>query len=202
MKYMKMFGWLVVVASVLMVFAGIASATELTSPKGTKLEKGAVIEAELEGAVQLDGTIDIQCQKAGGDGEVTNAGGPSDTVTGFAVFGTFSECGKDTVTVLETGTVEIHSLGNGNGTLTSSDAEVTVQVHRTIFGFPITTHCIYATNHTDIGVVTGTGTTGGKATHDIGSAPIPQIETDGACGESAILTGTLVVTAPEALYVD
>jgi hypothetical protein len=201
MKYMKTFGLLAVAAAALMVFTGTASATELTSPKGTKLGVGAVVKA-VSTNFTLHSTVTITCQEASGEGKITNAGGAAATVGGLPNLVEYRGCSPDTVTVLSTGSGEVHSLGGGTGTLTSSGAEVTVTVHRSVLGFPVTTHCIYRTENTHVGTVTDSSVTGGAAVAHIGSSAIPQQPTDGACGETATLTGSATVTSPNPIYID
>jgi hypothetical protein len=202
MKYIKMLGLAAVAAAALMAFVGAstASAATLTSPANSVVTVGTEIKAENEGKVILDPPFGaIECSVSTVAGKVTNAGGKTGeevthTVSGSIETLTFSSCNA-TVTVLKKGTLEIHSLGNGNGTLTSSGAEVTVQ----FFG----THCIFATNNTDLGTVTGSSTTGKTATLDI-SATIPR--TGGSsgvfCGSTAAWTGAYEVTAPDPLFID
>lgn len=205
MKYVKMLGLLAMAAAAVMAFVGSASAATLTSPTGTVLGTGTVIKAAAEGVTKLDGSVDVACNESHVEGTVTNAGGgvPTQTVEGNITKLEFTGCAKDTVNVLAGGSLSIHSLGNGNGTLTSTGAIVTVQLHRTLLGFPITTHCIYVTNNTHIGTVTGShNTASGTATLDIDSALIPQEPTDGACGENAEWTGSYEVTEPDPLYID
>jgi len=202
MKYTKLLGLLAVAAAALMAVVGTASATELTSPKGTKLGVGTVVKAENEGTIKLDGTVEIACQRVTGSGSITNAGGPSATVNGLPNLVEWTQCGSDTITVISQGSGELHSLGGGEGTLTSSGAEITVVLHRTIFGFPVTTHCIYKTENTHVGRAKDSSVTGGAATVEIGTSPIPQVKTDAACGENAQLTGNVVVTSPTTVYID
>jgi hypothetical protein len=205
MKYIKMLGLAAVAAAALMAFvgAGTASAAKLTSPAGTVVPVGTVIKAENEGKVVLDPPFGaIECSKSIVEGKVTNAGGitiiegkeVTDTVKGEITTLDFTECNA-TVTVLKKGTLEIHSLGNGNGTLTSNGAEVTVQF--------VGTHCIFTTSNTDLGTVTGSGNTKSNATLDI-SATIPR--TGGSsgifCGSTAAWTGAYKVTAPNPLFID
>jgi hypothetical protein len=100
--------------------------------------------------------------------------------------------------VLATGTGEIHTAGatsNGNGTATSTGTRVTV----VYFGF----HCIFETNKTDVGTLTGSNNTKGKATGDI-SATIPRVGgSSGAfCGSSAPLTGSVVINTPSNIVID
>jgi hypothetical protein len=199
MKYIKMLGLAAVAAAALMAFmgAGTASAAKLTSPAGTQLLAGTVIKAEAEGHVTLHPPIgSITCAKSSVEGKTTTAGGgnPTTTVKGEITLLTFTECNA-TVTVLKKGTLEIHSLGGGNGTLTSSGAEVTVSFS----GF----HCIFSTSNTDLGTVTGSGVTKSNATLDI-SATIPR--TGGSsgvfCGSTAAWTGAYKVTQPNPLVID
>lgn len=153
------------------------------------------IEAESSNA-ELDGTVDIKCSNSTIEGAMESHG-PESPVSGKIGSLTFSECGKDTVTVIKPGTYVL----NDTGTLISNGAEITVQLHRTIFGFPITSHCIYATSNTDLGIVTDSSGPEAEATMDIDSAAIPQPPTDGACGNEAELTGSYTVTTPLGLVV-
>lgn len=104
MKNMKMLGLLAVAVAAMSSVAGTASATELTSPKGTKVVVGTKMKAEAVGPISLTGTITITCQKASGEGELTNAGGPGKPVEGVPVFTNISECGSSTITTLQKGT--------------------------------------------------------------------------------------------------
>jgi hypothetical protein len=98
------------------------------------------------------------------------------------------------VTTLAGGSLELHSTGGGNATLTSSGASVTVQ----FLGF----HCIFGTNNTDIGTVTTNTAAPGAATLDI-AATIPRTGgTSGAfCGANAQWTGNYTTTLPKTLAV-
>ena len=200
MKYVKMLGLLAVAAAALMAFAGSASATELTGPAG-KLGVGSVIKATSTNS-KLTGSVEVACKHSSVEGKITNAGGAGVTVEGSIEKTklTFTECNGDTVEVLNGGTLIVHTQNpenNGNGIVTSTGAEVTIQLHRIVLGFPVTTHCIYVTNATDIGHLTG----GTPAVLDINSSPIPRKATDGACGESSIWTGNYTVTSPTTLIV-
>jgi len=199
MKYIKMLGLAAVAAAALMAFvgAGTASATQLTGAGGAVLGVGTEIKAENEGKVILDPPFGaIECSVSNVAGSVTNAGSSTTTVSGSIATLTFSSCNA-TVTVLKKGTLEIHTQSgsaNNNGTLTSSGAEVTVQF--------LGTHCIFSTNNTDLGTVTGSATTGGNATLDI-SATIPRTGgSSGAfCGSTAAWTGAYKVTSPATLNI-
>jgi hypothetical protein len=214
MKYLKMLGLAVIAAAALMAFvgAGTASATTLTGTGcvGTPSNHcaiGTVIEAENVGHVTLHppfGSITCKTSKVAGKTTTTggkNAKGETESVKGEITALSFTDHGKACndgsaiVTVLQKGTLEIHSLGNGNGTLTSSGTEVTVQY--------LGLDCVFKTNNTDIGTVTGSANTGGNAIFDI-AAVIPRTGgTSGAfCGEKAQWTGTYKITKPAVLNVD
>ena len=206
MKFTKMFGFLGVawmVAS--MVFVSAAPASTLTNPKGTVYGGASAIGAisNFEG-VALDGTIKVTCLKSWIEGSVSNAGGKDfngETTTAAIQLNTLTieECGSSTVTVVNKGSLEVHGLGNGNGTLTSTNAEFTVLTHN-VLG---TVHCIYWTNATDFGTLTGSANTEAfTATIDIGSVPIPRKSTDFGCGSTSELTATYKVETPMTLYVD
>lgn len=220
MKYLKMLGLAAIAAGALMAFAGAgtASATELTctEPAGTKVMCGigTVIHSESEGHAVLDSIIGkIECNSTV-EGATTNTGSATETVDGEISVLSFTGCTTAVVKVLKNGNLEIHTQIttiedpgsppvitevtdgiNGNGTLTSTGAEVTVET----FGF----HCIFTTKNTKIGTVTGSSTTGGSATLDI-SATIPRTggRSGSFCGASAPWTGSYKVTKPTWIDVD
>ncbi|HEY8501511.1 MAG TPA: hypothetical protein VIL21_02395 [Solirubrobacterales bacterium] len=205
MKYIKMLGLLAVAAGALMAFAGSASATEVTSEG--KLYTG-VIKATA-GETTLHGIKTITCKKSTVEGAVETHGS-SVTASGKITHLKFEECGTDHVTVLKPGTLTVHTEyktvvdanethtwvccepNNGNGTLTSSGAEITIQV--TSLGIS----CIFTTNETDIGRVTG-GTT---AKLDIDSSSIPRTGHSIFCGGSGEWTGSYTVNTPDNLTID
>ena len=196
MKYLKVLGLAAVVAGALMAFAGTASATELTSPAGTMVTSGTNIAASSEGHATLDSIIgNIECNSTV-EGPTSNTGSGTETVSGSISALTFTGCTNSAVvTVLQKGSLEIHATSSSNGTLTSTNTEVTVEQS----GF----HCIFKTNATDIGTLTGSATTGGNATLDI-SASIPRSggRSGVFCGSSAPWTGSYKVTSPTSLNVD
>jgi hypothetical protein len=207
MKYVKMLALAAVAAAALMAFvgAGTASATELTctNPPGTKVvcPVGTEIHAVNEESVVLTTEfLNITCSSSTVGGKITNAGSPTETVKGSVETLTFTTCNCP-VTVLKTGTLEVHTTKenepNNNGTLTSSGAEVTVNCS-TIFG---TVHCIYTTNNTDLGDLTGSTTTGSTATIDT-TAEIPRAATSSLCSSIAIWHAKYSVTTPDWLDVD
>jgi hypothetical protein len=206
MQYVKMLGLVAAVAMALMAFGvGTASATTLTSPTGT-VYKGEIV-ASVDHSVLLveEGFGTVTCTTGVVKGK-PNAQSDTTTVTGSISTLTFgeprlggteeeSECEGQlaTINVLKRGSLEIHVIGTGpNGTLTSSGAEVTV----TKFGI----HCIYSTNNTDLGTLTGSTTTKGQATMDI-NAKLNRVATSPFCAEHATWEGAYVVTAPSFLNI-
>jgi hypothetical protein len=202
MKYVKMLGLVAAAAMALMAFgAGTASATTLTSPTGT-VYKGEIV-GSVEGTVTLkDEGLTVTCT-TGVVRAALNAQSDAATVTAQVLTLTFgtprvvggneeeSQCenGNAKINVLKTGTLEIHSIaGTENGILTSSGAEVTVEK----FGV----HCIYSTNNTDLGTLTG----GKTATMDI-NAKLNRVPTSFLCVEHATWEGSYLVTTPDELYV-
>ena len=190
MRYLKMLALASLTAAAVLGASGTASATTLTSPAGTTLEKGAVIKAQSEGHTVLDSPIGkIECSVSG-EGELTDAGSATETTEGEVFFGTFT-CTSASVTVVNTGIARLHSLGNGKGHLVGTGTMVTVET----FGL----HCIYSTNNTSLGTVTG----GTPATLQI-SATIPRTggKSGAFCGSSAPYTGKTKVTSPGTLLID
>ena len=205
MKYVKMLGLLALAATALMAFAATASATTLTSPKGTQYT--GTLHADTEGHAILHDTsglgITIECNgtvhgtvTAGGAGvtpivHLTEVPSPT---TGLA----WSNCTNNwSVTTLKGGTLEIHLTGTDTGTVTSTGAEVTTK--QSTSGL----HCIYSTSATDVGTLTSTTHTGGHATLDI-SATINR--TGGSsgilCGSKGTWTGSYTITTPSTGYID
>lgn len=186
MKYIKIFGLLAVAAAVLTTFAGTASAT-ITS--GGSAYTGEIVATSSNNA--FDGTVDIKC------GHASFAGSTTAGATTFALNSvTFTECGGDTYSVIQNGWLRIDS----SGTVYWEGTELTSQLHRSVFGFPITTHCIYKTAAnpgTDVGALTE-----GSTSIELAGTNIPQVSTDSACGENAQWTGTYTITKPGALTID
>jgi hypothetical protein len=180
MKYVKMLGLLAVAAVALTSFAGSASAT-ITSPAGTA----------YTGNLQMTATNmtfhtgqTVSCGHSVIEGSVSKG----ETTVSLNVL-TFTKCGTDTFAVLKKGHMSIAS----NGTVFLTGTEYTELTHRTILGFPVTTHCILNLNNTVVGTLTE-GVS--PAELHAGSAEIPdETPTDGGCG-NAILTGEYTVTNP------
>ena len=216
MKYVKMLGLAAVAAAALMAFvgAGTASATILTCTEPVNLKvqckTGTTIHAVNEGTLVLTGGFKtIECKKGTVHGTVTEAGSATTTVKGTISALTFEECNCEVVVVksggggTNFGTLEIHtenngSVANNNGTLTGSESKVTVNCS-TIFG---NVHCIYVTNATHLGTLTGSSNLGGStATLDV-TAEIPRENTNGLCAEEAIWHAKYSITEPDWLDVD
>ena len=185
------------VAACVLFAATTASATELNT-ETAMLASGSTIASSAEGTTTLHPPIgDIECKESAVEGTTSNTGSPTETVSGGITKLTFTTCNA-IVTVLAKGSLEIHTRetnGNGNGTLTSSGSEVTVE----FAGF----HCIFKTSSTDIGTLTGSTATGGNATLDI-EATIPRTggRSGAFCGSTAQWTGSYKVTKPSFLNVD
>jgi hypothetical protein len=208
-----------VLAVALMAFAGSASATVLTDSLGTSYPAGTVIHSVAEETVTLHPPFGkVECSGSTFRGSISNAGGAEKTVGVALDSFSFFSC-NSTVTVLKKGTLEIHTgfqstgatshqgaSATGDGTLTSSGAEITINY--------IGTHCIFSTNNTDLGTLTGshnfiedvhgiifpTITLSGGPTLDLNTT-IPR--TGGSsgifCGSTAVWTGSYEMTP---LYMD
>ena len=201
MKYLKLMGLAAIAAAALMAFAGSASATTLTGAGGTVLNKGTSIVSAAEGRTTLHPPIgDIFCENSKVSGKTTNNSGEKDAegrtlpVTGSIEALTFEECNAEVV-VLNKGTLSISEGTGSNGTLRGTGNEVTV----TFSGF----HCIFKTNNTKLGTVTGSNTTGATATLDI-EATIPRTggRSGAFCGSTAQWTGSYLVSNPDTLNID
>ncbi|HEX5527058.1 MAG TPA: hypothetical protein VFX44_07660 [Solirubrobacterales bacterium] len=204
MKYVKGLALAACASVALLALFGAssASATQLTctEPAGTKVfcPVGAEIHSEAEGSVVLDPPFGkIECGEATGFGSLTEAGSSTTTPSGTPALTTLGKCNA-TVTVLQKGTLEVHTRNasaDNNGLFTSTGTEVTVEF--------IGTHCIFKTNGTTVGTLTGSSTTKKTATLDI-EATIPRTggRSGAFCGATAALTGSLIVTKPDWLDID
>ncbi len=194
MRYLKMLGLLAMAAAALMAFAASASATTITSPTGTNYT--STIEAENEnGHVKLVGPlgINIQCNsRVKGAVEGHGSGTAEGKISALTFFGCTNGY---TAQVINNnfGSLQIH----GNGTLTSSNTEVTVTT-------PLGFNCIYKTAAagTDIGNLTDSHDTGATATLDIVAVAIPRTGHSAFCGANGEWNGHYLVFVPDQLYID
>lgn len=188
MKYTKILGLLTAAAAALMAFAGVASATTITSSSGpTPTIEATSTHTELHGAF-----TSVTCAHSEVKGTVEKHG-VGVTASGKISTLHFSNC-SDPVTVLKAGILEVHGTSTtGNGTLTSSGAEIAIE---TSVG-----ECVFTTSGTHIGTVTGSNHTGGNAIFHIESANIPRTGGSFFCGSSGVWTGTYTVGTPSTLEV-
>lgn len=192
MKTLKMLALACGAVAILAIFAAPASATQLTSPNGT------VYTGEVKGTstnLKWDGSfVTLECGHSAWGGKVENHGAAVTAKVGLTSL-TFTGCNY-TYTVLRPGFFEFHTdtsaVNDGNGTLTWTEAEISVA---TSVGT-----CIFTTNNTDVGTVTGSDV--GNAVLDIASAKIPRTGGNFLCGSSSTLTGTYTITTPSTLTVD
>jgi hypothetical protein len=187
MKYVKMLGLLAVAAAALMAFAGSASATSITSSAGnTPTIEASAGTTELH-AGDSKSFLTVVCHTSNVKGTVTSLhtatpqSGPISTLD-------FGGC-TQTVTVLQNGSLSVTGTSTtGNGTLTSSGAEI--RIHTS--AGPV---CTFKTNNTHIGTLT-------KGTHgvlDIQSALIPA--SGFLCPSNGVWTGSYTVNQPTNLEI-
>lgn len=179
---------LAIAASILWMTVAAASATTLTSPVGTAYT--GMISAEAEGHVILDTPIaTINC--ASNVSGAVEAHGEGTTASGKISSLSFTGCTNSWhVTVISAGSLEVHEIGDGNGTVTSSGATVEAT-------FSSVT-CRYSTSTTDIGTLTS----GEPATLDI-QAAMSFHSGSPLCGTGATnWTGSYRITTPSVLVVE
>lgn len=196
MKYIKMLSLVALAAVAAMALAGTASATTLTSPEGTTYTGELKAEAIGSGLL-FHGTGTYGCNDSQAEGKVEQHGSGV-TVLGKLTKWTLEGCNNH-VTVLKLGTITIHTekeSANGNGLVTVSGTEVTTTT--TSIGMS----CLYTTNETELGVLTGSNETGGNARLVIDSALIPRTGHSVFCGTGNELTGEYEITTPSKLYID
>lgn len=175
--------WLAAIAAAALgALAAPASATTLTSPKGTTYT--STIEATATNLEGHGAFVSVKCGHSTAKatieqhGESVSAGGNFNTLT-------FTTCNY-TVTVNSVGSVAM----DAGGAVKSTGAQVSIA---TSVGT-----CVFSTNNTTV----GTGTGGGPAQLDINSAKIPRTGGNFLCGSSGTLTGSYTVTSPSTLFLD
>jgi hypothetical protein len=183
MKYMKMLGLLAVAAAALMAFAGTAAADTITSDTG----ETPTLKATSSNATLHNGVGTISCSSAV-EGHVTDHG-PGKHVTGTITTLTFDPCVGGSVhnaTILP-GILTLNVTSTNHGTLSSSEANVTV----TMFGVL----CGYSTNNTEIGTVEG-------GTHAVLNIKATLTRTHGSffCGGTGNWTGNYTVNHPTNIH--
>lgn len=203
MKYAKTVGLAVVGAAAMLAIVGActASATvlcknnESTSYCGEPYAVGTEITSSLSGESKAKFKTEfktIECSKSTVSGTIEIIGSESTAVRGALNTLAFEEC-NCTVSVLKKGAFEIQWIsGSTNGTVKENGAEVTASCS-TVFG---TVHCIYATENTDLGTLTG----GNPAKIDM-LAEMPKLSTSVLCGEEAKWETSYEVTGPNPVFV-
>jgi len=195
MRYMRICGLVTLAAAALMVFISAALASEATSPSGTRFD--GTIHLTSDGAVTLHIPVTVTCNHATKHGHIVgeDASGIDVEITTEK----FTDCGSNHITVVHAGSLEIRTQSgssNGNGTLVSSGAEISIQV--TSLGLT----CVYTTSSTHLGTVTGSKNTGGKAKAHVDSVAIPRTGGSFFCGSSGEITGSYSVESPTYLDID
>ena len=187
MSYLKLCGLTAIAIVVAVAFAAPAFATIATSPAGTPYT-GTLVGS---GQAQFDGPfVTIECTSSL-EG-VIESHGAAVTGKGKSTKWENLKCNFP-VETLATGTLEVHTVGKGLGTITSTGTEGRV---KTSIG-----DCIYRTNSTDLGTVTDSSITGGTATIDL-SGKIPRTGGSFLCGSSDTLTGFATLTTPDQIFID
>ena len=189
MKYVKMLGLLAVAAAAMMAFAGVASATTVTSPAGTLYTstlKASSTNTTLHNAV---GTISCSSSV---EGKVESHGAKVPASGKLSAL-SFTNCVGGSVhnATIKPGTLSVTASATNVGTASSSGATVMV----TMFGV----ECGYTTEATPVGTVTG----GEHAKLDI-SASLKRTEGAGGvfCGSTGNWTGDYTVSTPTVLHLD
>jgi len=192
MRYLRAIGLAAVaVALAFTLPAGPASATVLENDEGDHV---TFFRASDEAGIVFHASIgSISCAISGLQARMLNAGGSAEAVRAGVRVLSLRWC-REPVIVLRDGELEIDAAGatgEGNGTLASDGLKITV-AHR---GF----HCVFETEDTEIGVLTGADTTGSVPTIDLNGS-IPRAGGGGGvfCGSAAAWTGSYqVITEPD-----
>jgi hypothetical protein len=203
MRYVKMLALAAVAVGAMMAFigAGTASASKICStavnpcPAGQHWPKGIKIDFSLVpgGSALLVDTAGNKlntCSKSTVEGETTNTGSATETVTGKITKLLWEGCEFPTTTN-KLGGLEIHAIAEpaGNGTLTA-DGITEVTINTIFFG-----SCVYGiANGVSIGDLTeGKGAT---AIFHANAVAIRLAGSNFACPETARWTATYQLTSP------
>ncbi|HEX6602760.1 MAG TPA: hypothetical protein VF030_08970 [Solirubrobacterales bacterium] len=191
MKYVKTLGIMVASVAALLAFAATASATAITS--GGSVYTGTV-QASSEGHVALHGPLGIKAEcNSSFAGSIASHGAATTTTQTLSTV-SFPGCTNGyEIHVTTLGHFGWHWWFGGNARLTSTSLVIDLTT-------PLGFNCVYSTNNTEIGTVTGSSTTGGKATVDVSGA-IPRTGGSAFCGSSGTLTGSYVINTPSNLNV-
>ena len=193
MRPLKMLWFTGFALAAAMAFASTAFATTATSPVGTLYTGTLKGASEGHMTMHAPNGISVSCNAAL-EGTIESHG-TSVTGIGKGSKWEYIECTNGDKAHSRTfGTMEVHTISKGVGTITSSGttAEVTDNTGVT---------CSYLTTNTDLGIVTDSSLTGGKATIHI-NAKIPRHAGSVLCGSTGTLTGTAVVNSPEKIFID
>lgn len=194
MRYIKVLSLAAIAAAALMasVAGGSASATVICTATPSagfhcvaREENGQTLDASVETSTLWKtggGTTIATCTAGTIKLVISNEGNTAQTVSGVYEEHTKSGC-TTTVKILANGTWEIHHIpGTDNGTLTSTGTETTISF--------LGVSCIFKTNNTQVGTLTG----GNPATIDA-SGSIPS-STGGFCPTAALTSGAYKFTTP------
>jgi hypothetical protein len=201
MKYVKMLALAAVAAGALMAFvgAGTASASTLCSttadPCPTAQKWGKIpikfsltkeTSALLKETGAEGGTLDT-CKSSEVEGEITNTGTATESVTGPITKLSWGSCTFPTTTTV-LGKLSIDKIaGTSNGTLTS-DGPTKVTINTVFFGT-----CVYTV---ESGKSIGDVTEGNPAVFHANAVAKKQEGSNFACPETSVWTATYTLTAP------
>ena len=176
-------------ALALSLLAEPASATVLEDEQGNHV---ASFRASDEAGIVFHPPVgSVSCAISGLKARGLSTGGSGETVRAPVRVLSLRWC-RDTVKVLRNGELEVQAVGpksDGNGALASDGMRLTVEYH----GF----HCVFETDKTEIGTLTGASATGYVATIDLdGAIPRAGGGSGAFCGSAAAWTGSYqLVTA-------
>ncbi len=200
MKYLKMLGLAVAVATFLAAIlgAGNASATVLcsTTADPCPFSQGVPMNTVFDFStkefnlkfVDTAGESVDECSSSTIKGTISNAGSSTATVTGPIEQFTLGSCTFQTTTLTK-GSLEIHRIaGTSNGTVTA-DGPIEVTINTVLFG-----SCVFLITS---GKSFGDLTEGKPAILHV-NVPLDKISgSNFACPPSIVLTGTFTLTEPK-----
>jgi hypothetical protein len=194
MKFLRMLGLATMAAATLAVSPGPASASVFTSGEATYT--GFVSANSGFGYIVIHSEnapipFTVECNSNFPAANISEHGA-SVTARMSLGFLNFNSCTNGvTVQSVNTGSMEFHATGGGNGTVTWNNVEVVAHV-------PLGFKCIYLMSSTDVGTFTG----GTSPTIDLASPTMLRTGGSAFCGTGGFLTGQYKIWSPTSLYLD
>jgi hypothetical protein len=201
MRFIKTLGFAMVAAAVLTAFIGASTSsatvlcktTQQVCGAGWDYSAGSSVNSSMNNTSLFKAGIEDTCTKGVLSGPEAATGSSTETVRIEILELYFENC-TCPMTVITKGSLEIHYVGEGRGTMTGKNSRITVNCAGV--------SCAYGTaaGGTDLGALDEPVTSSSDARITI-SASLPKMEGGFLCAGVETWTGEYIVTSPTPLYV-